>query len=102
MPEAVALMWKMLKDQTLDSKEKVVLLLDFDKVFGLGLATILEMAKKEVDEESIPEDVLALSEARVEARANKEWDKADALRVEIEARGYEVKDIEKGVKLKKI
>jgi cysteinyl-tRNA synthetase len=102
MPEAVALMWKMVKDQALEPKEKVTLLLDFDKVLGLGLSAVMEMAKKGIDGDSISEEVSALLEAREEARRNKEWDKADALRKEIENRGYEVKDVEGGAKLKKI
>jgi len=99
MPEAVALVWKLIKDPAVETSEKSSLLLDFDKVFGLGLATVLEMSKKEVHD--IPPEVSALSDAREEARTAKEWDKADALRREIEARGYEVKDTEKGVVLRK-
>ncbi len=33
---------------------------------------------------------------------NKEWEKADALRKEIEASGYEVKDVEGGARLRRI
>ena len=38
MPMAIALMWQMLDDKKLKNAEKYALLLNFDKVFGLGLA----------------------------------------------------------------
>lgn len=96
-PEAVALVWKLIKDPHVDPKEKSSLLLDFDRVLGLGLSGVLEMTKGE----ETPPEVVALAETREEARASQEWDKADALRKEIEARGYVVKDNEEGYKLKK-
>ncbi len=97
MPEAIALMWKLVKDPAVEPTDKGVILLDFDRVLGLGFAGILAMAKEEVNS---PE-VIALADAREEARKNKEWDKADALRKEIEDRGYEVKDLEGRYKLKR-
>ncbi|MEK7095246.1 MAG: cysteine--tRNA ligase [Patescibacteria group bacterium] len=96
-PEGIALVWKLIKDPHVDPKEKTSLLLDFDKVLGLGLSGVLEMTKSE----EIPPEVTALAETREEARASQEWNKADALRKEIEARGYVVKDNEEGYKLKK-
>lgn len=85
--EALALTWDLIKDHTMNAKDKVALLLDFDKVFGLNL-NVVKKIKKE-----IPEEIKALAEMREVARKNKEWDKADALRKEIESRGYEIKDI---------
>ncbi len=90
MPEAIALAWDLIKDHTVEAHEKVELLLDFDRVFGFGLKAIIEM--KDNENSIIPIEVTALAEAREEARKNKEWDKADALRLEIEQRGYEIKD----------
>lgn len=94
MPEAIALAWDLIKDHTVEAHEKVELLLDFDRVFGFGLKAIIEM--KDNENSIIPIEVTALAEAREEARKNKEWDKADALRLEIEQRGYEIKDGEGG------
>lgn len=98
MPEAVALVWKLIKDAALEPKEKSELLLDFDKVLGLGLQGILDMAKQAQDE--TPTEITALAGAREEARNAKEWEKADALRKEIEARGYVVKDTEEGPQIR--
>ncbi len=108
MPEAVALMWKLIKDPVIEAGQKSSLLLDFDKVLGLGLTGVLVMTKRNNKEDrqknergKIQPEVLALAHARDGARKNKEWDKADALRKEIENRGYEVKDTEEGTQLKK-
>lgn len=89
-PEALALAWELIKDHSVEAKEKIKILLDFDSIFGLGLKAVMEM--KAYEKESVPAEVNLLAEARNEARNNKEWDKADALRKEIESRGYTVKD----------
>ena len=100
MPGAIALTWELIKDHSVEAKVKIVLLLDFDKVFGLGLHAVKDMKNKNELKDSIPAEVTALAEARNEARENKEWDKADALRKEIEERGYELKDSGEGFELK--
>lgn len=95
MPEAVALTWEMIKDHSIEAKEKVAILLEFDKVLGLGLQGVMNM------KEEIPAEIVALAEARELARQAKEWDKSDAMRKEIEERGYEIKDVEGSFKLSK-
>jgi cysteinyl-tRNA synthetase len=99
-PEAFALIWKLIKDPSIEPKEKSDLMLHFDKVLGLGLEAVLEMTKQEA-EEGLPAEVNALVSAREEAREAKEWEKADALRKEIEARGYVVKDTDEGPTVRK-
>lgn len=101
MPETVALVWKLIRDPAVEPKEKSELMLDFDKVLGLGLKGILEMAQNEA-EQAVPAEVEALMSAREEARKSKEWEKADALRVEIESRGYALKDTDEGSRVKKV
>lgn len=93
MPKAIALMWQMLNDTKLSNKGKYALLLDFDKVFGLGLG--------KVKKEKTPKKVLELVEKREQHRKNKEWKTADELRKKIEKMGYEVEDTEKGPVVKK-
>jgi cysteinyl-tRNA synthetase len=106
MPQAVAIMWKAAKDTSLSSSKKKSTILDFDRVLGLRLADIstisdspsIEAFKKggKNGTQEIPLEITALAEARQAARLAKEWDKADALRGEIESRGYSVKDTDKG------
>ena len=97
MPRATALVWELLKDASLNNADKRATLLDFDRVFGLKLGTVPRM-----EEEAIPEEVRALAEAREEARRGKDWKKADALRAEIGARGFAVKDTDTGFKLQSL
>ena len=52
-------------------------------------------------EEAIPAEVLELVKRRQEARANKNYAEADALRDRIAALGYEVKDTPEGPKINK-
>lgn len=94
---ALAVAWELIGDTKQSESDKRASLLDFDRVFGLKLDTIPEPSTEEV-----PEEILALGEAREEARKNKDWEKADALRKEIEDRGYMVKDGAGGVKIERI
>jgi cysteinyl-tRNA synthetase len=99
MPGAVALMWDLIKDHSVEAKTKIDMLLGFDEVFGLGLHVVKDM--KDEMNDAIPAEISALAEARELARKAKEFDKADALRKEIESRGYEIKDSDGSFKLSK-
>jgi cysteinyl-tRNA synthetase len=94
-PKTVALVWELAKDQTVSDADKRATILDFDRVLGLDLAALSPL-----QEEPIPAEVTALAEAREEARTEKDWKKADALREEIEARGFEVMDTPQGIKIR--
>ncbi len=91
LPRAVALAWELVKDSEHSDADKRATLIQFDRVFGLKLDAVPKVA-----EESIPPEIVALVEAREEARTAKDWKKADALRIEIEARGYSLKDTPAG------
>lgn len=51
------------------------------------------------DEEAVPQSVLDLVEARAAARAAKDWAQSDAIRAQIDAAGWVVKDSKDGQKL---
>jgi len=87
LPKAVALAWELIADSKQGEADKRATLLDFDRVFGLKLDTI-----PEISQEVIPPEIQALMDVREEARQAKDWAKADALRLEIENRGYSVVD----------
>lgn len=99
LPGALALAWDLIKDHGIEAKEKAKILLDFDEVFGLGLKIVKQM-RNELNP-GIPPEISLLAETRLEARINKEWEKADAIRQEIEERGFEIKDEDEGYKLRK-
>lgn len=93
-PRALTVLWDTLKDENISNADKKATVLDFDKVFGLGFENLKE--------EIIPEDVLKLLEEREEARKNKDFQKSDELRKEINSLGYEVKDTPEGQKVYKL
>ncbi len=93
IPQAVAVMWDMLKSD-LSSQQKLELLFDFDKVFGLKL--------NETAEEKIPQEIVNLAEERKSTREKKDFQKSDDLRKKITSLGYSIEDIETGYKIRKI
>lgn len=92
-PRALALLWEVAKDTSLSHDDKTATLLNFDRVFGLGLAR----HKKE----PVPTHIKALANSREEARENKDWAKSDKIREEINSLGYEILDTEKGQEIRK-
>lgn len=109
-PGALAVVWEMTKDKKLSPAELLAGLLDFDRILGLGLSEPDEAAKKlavpemheEVAAETLPEKVVALLKEREEARAAKNWPRADELRTLIEGEGYGIEDSAEGAKLFKL
>ena len=62
---------------------------------------INEVLQLQQEAEAIPQNVTALLKKRAEVRADKNWAQSDALRAEIEALGWLVKDTKDGQKLTK-
>ncbi len=99
-PKAVALMWELLKDDTVSPAAKQASLLMADGVLGLGLSEKRDSVKIAVVETSdLPEEMQTKLKEREAAREAKDFAKADELRKEIEDAGYEIKDTPEGVKL---
>ncbi|MEK7116555.1 MAG: cysteine--tRNA ligase [Patescibacteria group bacterium] len=84
-PFAISFVWEIAKG-ILPQKEKREIILDFDKVLGLKLG--------EQEEIEIPEEVMELKKERDMARQQKNWQKSDELRKEIEREGYILEDKE--------
>ena len=93
-PRALGLLWKLVKDVKVSSKDKENLLLSFDKVLGLGLEKIKKI--------QIPQEIKKLVSRRERYRLQKKWQKADMIRKKIEKMGYWVEDTKKGPRIKKI
>lgn len=90
MPQALALAWDLVKSE-LPGPVKKGTLLEFDRVLGLQLATW-----EPRDGAPVPEEIMALVQARQQARAEKDWGQADELRRQIAEAGFEVKDTAEG------
>ncbi|MFH0979195.1 MAG: cysteine--tRNA ligase [Candidatus Woesearchaeota archaeon] len=92
MPNAMAVLWRLLRDP--DAKGKLNAVREMDKVFGLDL-----LRKEEV---TMPDDVKDLVEQREKVRKNKDFAAADRIREEIKKKGFLLDDTKDGVRLKKI
>lgn len=86
--KGIGLVWQIAKSKEMDAKTKLELILDFDKVLGLKLDETENM----VAEIEIPEEILELKKERDMARQEKDWQKSDELREEIEREGYILED----------
>jgi len=92
MPDALKVLWEMLRDEKADGKIETIK--EIDKVFGFGL---LKKEKIEISEEA-----KKLVEEREKMRKKGDWKKADELREKIKKLGFWVNDTEEGAKLEKI
>ncbi len=87
LPQALAVVWDLLNSNCPSGAKKKTLL-KFDEVLGLGLNKIKQV--------KIPKEILKLVKERESAREQKDWQKADELRKEIEKLGYAVEDTANG------
>jgi len=93
-PKALAVMWDVVKTDTLEDHDKLCVLLEFDKVLGFNLGN--------VKEDKAPEEVIDLAEKRGKARMQKDWKKSDELRDKINSLGWDIGDAADGYQLKKL
>ncbi|HRH31326.1 MAG TPA: cysteine--tRNA ligase, partial [Candidatus Paceibacterota bacterium] len=87
-PRAIATLFGAFKDENLDGAAKRATILFFDQVLGLGFGQLPKV--------EIPESVKTLAGERDDARINKDFKKADELRMKIEAEGFIVRDAKEG------
>ncbi|HWI22289.1 MAG TPA: cysteine--tRNA ligase [Baekduia sp.] len=92
-PDALAVVWEWVREANKADAP----------VGGADLAEMLEVLGLENllagGEDSAPDDVVALAQARVTARENKDFQESDRLRDEIDARGFVVRDSPDGFEL---
>lgn len=91
MPQALAVVWELVKDSAMSNADKKATLLKFDEVLGFDLI--------HQKEEALPENVLSLIQKRDKAREEKNWSESDMLRDELTTLGYEVSDSPTGTKV---
>ena len=97
MPEALAVLWGVQKDEKLAPTAKLELIFDFDRVLGLDLVNVKEEAAPEP-----PEEVMQLVQQRTEAKNSKNFKLADELRARVKDLGWEIVDKKDGAEVKKI
>jgi cysteinyl-tRNA synthetase len=93
MPRALAVTWELVRSDLPNATKKATLL-HFDNVFGLKLAEWKPV------ETVVSETILTLVEQRQQARKEKRWKDADALREQVHAAGYEIEDTPQGPRVR--
>lgn len=88
MPKAIAVVQKMLKEER--SKDIYNTFLKFNQILGLSL---------EEEKNEIPQEIKELAEKRWQAKKNKDFSTADAIRQEISSHGFEIKDTREGFEI---
>ena len=87
-PKALGVVWEFARDQSIHKAQRLNLILELDKVLGLGA--------EDFKRPEISDDLKSLVDARESARANKEWDKADELRKQCATQGLLLMDTADG------
>lgn len=99
LPEALAVVWEMTKSN-LSDKQKLSLLLDWDRILGLKLGEV-GSEKWEVSREvGVGSEIKELIGKRELLRKEGKWAEADKVRKQIEEKGYWIEDTGEGSKLK--
>lgn len=88
----ITVLYDVLKDGEVNGSTKRFIINEFDKVLSLDL---LKEDVKEVDS-SLEEEILSKIEERKEAKKNKDFTKADAIRDELLAKGIKLIDTREG------
>jgi len=91
-PNALAVLYELLKDNEVNGTTKLELIKNFDKVFSLDLIK----EKEDIDDKWI----LDLIEERKEAKKNKDFAKADQIRNDLLEKGIELVDTREGTTYK--
>ena len=87
MPEALAVMWEMLKNSISESS-KLATVVKMDEILGLRLDEKIGY--------EIPQKIIDMAKTRVEYRKNGIWEKADVLRKQIAEAGFILDDLPDG------
>jgi cysteinyl-tRNA synthetase len=95
LPEGLAVLWDVVRDEKLNANYKLQLIYDFDKVFGLNLAEA-----KEKSAGTIPDEIMKLVDERTAAKKNRDFKRADEIRNKIKEMGFELVDKKDKVEVK--
>ena len=91
MPRALAAMWAAAKSTSHDAGDLYATLLEMDKILALGIADMKQ------DELSVDEsEILSLIDQRTQAKAEKNWARADEIRDQLANMGIVIKDTPEG------
>ena len=98
--EALVYIQELLRDATINASTKIALFEFIDRLLGLQF---IDRAKRlnDAESETPPADIVTLADARTTAKAERNWGKADEIRAQIDAAGWNIIDTPNGSKLVK-
>jgi cysteinyl-tRNA synthetase len=99
--QAITVLYDILKADT-TAATKLACVAEIDKVLSLNLIENAKTLGAEDAAQEIPAEVLALVEQRKEARKAKDFAQADALRDQIAALGWQIRETRQGTEITKI
>ncbi|MBN1798635.1 MAG: cysteine--tRNA ligase [Spirochaetales bacterium] len=92
MPKCLSDLWNLLKDEKIEPHLKLRVVLEMDKVFGLNLEAA------HLEDVVLNDKLMRLLNERDEARINKDYTRADEIRVQLEDEGIIIEDTPDGVR----
>lgn len=102
-PGCIAYLWDILRDTSISSSTKLLLVEKTDPILGLQLIiNAKEYSEKFLSVDQLPESMQKLLIERKKAREEKNWKQSDEIRDVIQSAGYEILDTDGGQTLKKI
>jgi cysteinyl-tRNA synthetase len=94
IPQALAVLWEVLRDNSISPQEKLSFIKDADKIFALDLL-------RECTQVILEDEIMEKIQDRENARKAKDFKKSDEIRDELLKKGIILEDSPKGVKWKK-
>ncbi len=89
-PQALVVMWEVLKNNTLNPSTKWAILSDMDSVLGFGMENFQEKSY------ILDAEATELLAQRKQARLEKNWSKSDEIRDILKNKGFLIKDLPNG------
>lgn len=96
MPMALADLWRLMKDSAISAGEKLGVIAEMDRVFGLDL-----LLTPALEENQNGEEVEALLSERAAARSERNFARADEIRDILDSMGVEIQDTASGTTWRK-
>ncbi|MDR0316605.1 MAG: cysteine--tRNA ligase [Treponema sp.] len=90
-PRALAELWGLLKDTSIEPQAALTAALDMDRVLGLGLEASLQTEQPACDE-GLSHEIEAFIAERAAAKGEKDFAKADKIRQDLKERGIALED----------
>jgi len=100
-PRALAELWGLVKDSSIDPKDALAAVFDMDKVLGLNLSKEAEGAGEQKEDPFFVAEIEKLIEERKEAKTSKNYERADEIRKHLKEKGIILEDSPAGTSWKR-